>query len=247
MNVIIRFLGAIGLSPCLFAGLICTATGCGAKPDASLTLPFFNGPDLTPEWIEKGSNRYGEIHRIGHFSFVNQDGESITDRDFEDRIYVASFFFATCPGICPVMTSNLAKLQEAFKEDTGVLLLSHTVTPEKDTVPVLKDYARSHGVISGKWHLVTGARGDIYDLARNAYFADEDEDEDEDAGDFLHTENLILVDKQKRIRGVYSGTQRTDIRRLIEDIEVLKGEYGRGPSGLDTVENANYHQEKPDG
>ena len=243
MKVITRFLEAIGLNPCLFAGLICTAIGCGANRDAPLTLPFFNGPDLAPEWIERGSDRYGEIHRIGHFLFVNQDGEPITGRDFEDRIYVASFFFTTCPGICPAMTSNLAKLQEAFKEDTGVLLLSHTVTPEKDTVPVLKNYAWSHGVISGKWHLVTGSREDIYDLARNAYFADEDED----AGDFLHTENLILVDKQKRIRGVYSGTQRTDIRRLIEDIEVLKREYGRGPGRLDTAEGALYHQEKPDG
>lgn len=220
MATTIHFFREIILNSYLFGWIIFTMIGCNERNELPPTLPFFNTPNLKPEWIEKRSIKYDNIHRIEKFSFLNQDGKRVTNQNFEDRIYIASFFFSTCPGICPLMTSNLVKLQEAIKEDHHVLLLSHTVTPLKDTVPVLKNYAQSHGILSKKWHLVTGKRKEIYNLARNSYFADEDEG----TNNFLHSENLFLIDKLKRIRGVYNSTQRMDIKRLIEDIEVLKSE-----------------------
>ncbi len=208
--------------------LVLLAFACGeantkvTKDDTSTRLPFYNNASFTPNWIDLASPNYKNIHTIPNFAFVNQSGQPITQQTFEDKIYVANFFFTSCPGICKKLTNNLSIVQKAFVNDADVLLLSHSVTPENDSVPRLKKYAALYGVIDGKWHLVTGDRKAIYDIARRAYFADEDLGEVKNENDFLHTENVLLIDKHKHIRGVYKGTLEVDMQHLIDDIKTLK-------------------------
>ncbi len=204
----------------ILAGLV--MMGCRNNEQAAIDLPFYRNVAMTPEWIAESSEEYAAIHRVGDFSFVDQDGGTVTEADFEGKIYVANFFFVHCTAICPTMRTNLAKIQEAYRDDDAVLLLSHTVMPETDTVPVLQNYATVNNVISGKWHLVTGSREAVYALARDAYFADLEADLTED--NILHSENFFLVDQHRRIRGVYNGTLPLDVERLIEDIATLKKE-----------------------
>ncbi len=194
------------------------------KVNKETTLPFFNSALFTPEWIATDTPEYLDIHTIPAFSLLNQEGKSVTKKTYEGKIYVADFFFVSCPGICPVLEKNMSKIQEKFKEDKEVLLLSHTVMPTKDSVSVLKKYALENDIVSEKWNLVTGNKKEIYDLARKAYFADEDfvKTKDEDA--FVHTENFILIDKKGRIRGVYNGTISLEVERLIRHINLLKKE-----------------------
>ena len=201
----------------ILAGLV--LMGCTNDQDV-LVLPFYRNADLTPEWLAQPSADEAAMHQVGDFAFVNQDGEMVTAHDFAGKIYVANFFFVHCPGICPTMRTNLAKIQQAFLDDDAVLLLSHTVQPETDTVPVLQNYATVNDVVSGKWHLVTGTREAIYALARDAYFADLEADLAED--NFLHSENFYLIDQAGRIRGIYNGTLPLDVQQLIEDIAILK-------------------------
>jgi len=137
-------------------------------------LPYYNEASFMPQWLTPNSIRVEAFHKIPDFSLTDQDGKSITNKTFDNKIYVADFFFTTCPGICPKMTANMSVLQNEFKEDNDVLLLSHSVTPKSDSVSVLKKYAVENGVISTKWHLVTGERTEIYDLGRNSYFVEED-------------------------------------------------------------------------
>jgi protein SCO1/2 len=184
-------------------------------------LPYINKPDFTPEWISKTDPSYSSIHTIPPFSFTDQDGKTITEQTVAGRIYVADFFFTSCASICPKMTNNIAVLQEAFKNNTQVIFLSHTVMPERDSVPVLKKYALEKGVITGKWHLLTGSREDIYRLAKKEYYAGDTIGYYQAGNEFLHTENFILLDKQRRIRGVYNGTLAVEIDRLKEDIQTL--------------------------
>jgi protein SCO1/2 len=177
-----------------------------------------------PQWLTPNSIRVEAFHKIPGFSFTDQEGSTITDETFDDKIYVADFFFTTCPGICLKMTANMSVLQDEFKEDGDVLLLSHSVTPKSDSVAVLKKYAVENGVISTKWHLVTGERSEIYDLGRNSYFVEEDLGVTKTDEDFLHTENFVLIDKNKHIRGIYNGLNKTAIQQLIADIQTLKQE-----------------------
>lgn len=185
-------------------------------------LPFFNTASFTPEWIEVGSKKYDAIHSIPEFSFMNQDGKVITQDFYRGKIYIADFFFVSCPGICPKLTKNMGILQEKYKSDDDILLLSHTVMPWKDSVPELKKYALKNEIDSNKWNLVTGERDEIYRIARNAYFADEDFVKTQDESAFIHTENFILIDKKGRIRGVYNGTLELETKRLMKHIEILK-------------------------
>ncbi|PKH51192.1 SCO family protein [Tenacibaculum sp. Bg11-29] len=196
----------------------------GSKVNKETTLPFFNSAEFTPEWIAKGSSEYNYIHTVPDFNLINQEGKTITKQYYKDKIYVTDFFFATCPGICPILEKNMSKLQEKFKNDSNVLLLSHTVMPVKDSVSVLKKYALDNEIVSGKWNLVTGDKKQIYNLARKGYFADEDFGKTQDEDAFIHTENFILVDKKGRIRGVYNGTLALETKRLIRHIEILKKE-----------------------
>ena len=163
------------------------------------------------------------FHTVQSFSFVNQFNDTITEKAIENKIYVADFFFATCQSICPKMSSQLVHVQNAFKNDNGVLILSHTVNPSNDTVEVLKGYAQSYGAIKDKWHFLTGNKKAIYDMARYSYLVNALE-EDGTAEGFLHSELFILVDAQKRVRGMYDGTDSVAVVKLISDIKLLKQE-----------------------
>jgi len=187
----------------------------------SESLPFINQPDFTPEWIEKSDPAYSTIHSVPAFSFIDQDGMTVTEQTVEDKIYVTDFFFTRCGSICPRMTTNMKSLQDKFKDNKDVIFLSHSVTPELDSVQALKNYAEEKGVISGKWHLLTGDKEAIYSLARKEYFAGDTIGYYKTEDDFLHTENFILVDKHRRIRGVYNGTLAVEMDRLVEDINTL--------------------------
>lgn len=175
---------------------------------------------VNPELVDSTIQHISKYHKIADFSFVNQNGEIVTQEDYKNKIYVADFFFTTCPTICPIMQDNMVILQEKFKENPEVMLLSHTVMPHIDSVPVLKQYALEKGVIDSKWNLVTGKKEDIFYIARKSYLAVKTETEGE-WYDMVHTENFILVDEERRIRGFYDGTKTEDIERLIGDIEFL--------------------------
>lgn len=192
------------------------------KQSRTEVLPYYNEATFTPIWLETNASEVNQLHKIPEFKLLNQDGDLVTNETFNDKIYVADFFFTSCPGICPAMTKNMNVLQVTFKDDPEVLLLSHSVTPEMDSISVLKNYAEAHGVISGKWHLVTGNQEEIYNLGRKSYFVEEDLGLQKNTDEFLHTENFILVDKNKHIRGIYNGLNRASIEQLIADIKTLK-------------------------
>ena len=192
--------------------------------DKTKALPFYNSAAFTPEWIAESDDSYATIHTIAPFQFTNQNSQNITNKDFRGKIYIADFFFTTCPSICPILAKNMRSIQETYKEDKDILLLSHSVMPWVDTVEKIKKYALDKKVIDTKWHLVTGDRKAIYKIARTSYFADEDFKKTKDESEFIHTENFVLVDKKGRIRGVYNGTLALDIRRLKRHIEILKKE-----------------------
>ncbi len=169
---------------------------------------------------EKGDSVY---HTIPDFEFVNQYGKKISKKDFDGKIFVADFIFTTCQSICPKMSEQLTRVQEKIKEQDDVLLLSHTVDPENDSVPVLLNYAQKMGAHEGKWHFVTGEKKTIYDIARYGYYVTALEG-DGGPDDFIHSEKLMLIDKQGRIRGYYDGTADTSVKRLMDEIKVLKFE-----------------------
>jgi len=194
------------------------------KKDSLVSLPFFNQPDCTPEWIGETDSAYKNIHAIPSFSFLDQNGIVVDENLVNGKIYVANFFFTKCRNICPKMTNNMHLLQESFKEDTSILLLSHSVTPETDDVKVLNKYALDNKVDAAKWHLLTGDKKAIYGLAKQQYFAGDTVGYYQSGNEFLHTENFILVDQHRRIRGVYNGTLPVEINRIIEDIAILKSE-----------------------
>ncbi|MEM6293403.1 MAG: SCO family protein [Myxococcota bacterium] len=193
------------------------AQGRGAGP-----LPFYGDAAFTPHWLEPGSEVVEAFHRIPSFSFTNQAGDEVTDQTFAGKIYVADFFFTTCPGICKSMTKNMAMLQDAFADDDRVRFLSHSVTPDVDDVSRLATYAEANGVREGTWHLVTGDREEIYRLGRRAYFADEDQGREVADDEFLHTENFVLVDGNGHIRGIYNGLNKASLHQLIADVERLE-------------------------
>ena len=197
--------------------------GCKTTPK-ELPLPFYNKPDFTPEWINRTDTAYQHIHTIPAFSFTDQDGQTITEKTVAGKIYVADFIFTRCGGICPKMTDNMGTLQQKFKADTGVLFLSHSVTPDMDSVPVLKNYAAKKGIISGKWHVLTGNLAEIYTLAKKQYYAGDTVGYYQTGNEFLHTENFLLIDRHRRIRGVYNGTLPLEMQRLEEDIITLEKE-----------------------
>ena len=184
------------------------------------TLPVYNPADVNPELVDSTVQYVSKYHTIDNFSFVNQNGKTITQKNYEGKIYVADFFFTTCSSICPKMTSNMEDLQRAFINNPKVMLLSHTVTPEIDSVPVLKKYAVSKGIDDSKWNLVTGDKKEIYSLARKSYLAVK-LGKPKELYDMVHTENFVLVDTHKRVRGFYDGTKKEEIKRLIDDINWL--------------------------
>lgn len=188
------------------------------------TLPILKPADFNPKLVDESLKYSFNDHEVGDFVLINQDGDSVTPKTFNNKIYVANFIFTTCPGICPIMTKKMENVYQKFFENKNFSIISHSVTPEMDSVPVLKEYAKKHFAVAPQWHFVTGNRKLIYDLARKHYFAALDEG-DGSLQDFVHTENVLLIDPQKRIRGVYDGTDDEEIERLMDDIEILFKEY----------------------
>lgn len=213
----------------LFSIITITAFYFVLKPNK--TLPVYNPSDVNPELVDSTVQYVANNHTIADFKFTNQNGKSITQKDYEGKIYVADFFFTTCQSICPKMTNNMGWLQEQLKDNPNVLLLSHSVTPEIDNVDVLKNYAKQKGVIDGKWNLVTGDKKEIYYIARKSYLAVKTGKPSE-MYDMVHTENFILVDSKRRVRGFYDGTNLDgptekgikNVTQLLEDIQFLCNE-----------------------
>jgi protein SCO1/2 len=209
-----KFFGALLVFSIIVISLFYTAL----KPKK--TLPIYNPSDVNPELVDTTVQYVANKHFIADFSFTNQNGKTITQKDYEGIIYVADFFFTTCKSICPKMTTNLVDVQKAFLNNPKVKLLSFTVTPDIDSVSVLKDYAELNGVVDSKWNLVTGDKKAIYTMARKSYLAVK-QGKPEEQYDMVHTENFVLVDSKKRVRGFYDGTNKEEIQRLIEDINWL--------------------------
>lgn len=183
-------------------------------------LPIYNPSDLNPELVDKSLHNSSENHTVADFDLINQNGKIITQEDYKEKVYIVDFFFTNCLGICPIMTDNMAKLQEEFLSNKNIMLLSLSVTPEIDSASVLRAYADDKGVIDAKWNIATGDKKHIYELARKSYFAVVEQG-DGGLQDFIHTPNFILVDKKKQIRGIYDGTKEEEIVRLINDIRIL--------------------------
>ncbi len=183
-------------------------------------LPIYQPASVNSELVDTTIVHKINYHKISDFSLTNQNGETITQNKFDNKIYVADFFFTTCQSICPIMTKNMKEIQDKLIKDSEVLLLSHTVFPEIDSVEVLKKYAIENDVIDSKWDLVTGDKKQIYDLARKSYLAAKDNSFGE--YEMIHTENFVLIDKKKQIRGFYDGTNKEEIDKLYEDIKILK-------------------------
>ena len=186
-------------------------------------LPIFQPAQVNVDLVDSTIQHVKKYHTIADFSLINQNGKTVTQDTYNNKIYIADFFFTTCQTICPIMTDNMVILQNKLKQDPDVMLLSHTVTPEIDSVAQLKNYALNKGVLDSKWNLVTGDKKEIYQLARKSYLAVKSNG---DGGeyDMIHTENFILVDQKKRIRGYYDGTLEEDIESLLNDIDILKKE-----------------------
>ena len=176
------------------------------------------------ELVDSTLQHVKKYHKIAPFSFENQNGKTITQDDYEGKIYIADFFFTTCPSICPKMTANMVGIQEEILNDSTVMLLSYSVTPKIDSVLQLKKYAIEKGVNDQKWNLLTGNKKEIYTMARKSYLVVK---EDGDGGpyDMIHTENFILVDPKKRIRGFYDGTDTLAMSELLLDLEILQDEF----------------------
>ena len=184
-------------------------------------LPYYNDESFTPHWLTPNTKEEKQFHKIPDFNLVDQLGDTLTQKSFDNQVYITDFFFTSCPGICLKMTNNMTKVQEAFLDNSEVAILSHSVTPSIDSVSVLKTYAEKNGVINSKWHLVTGDKTEIYNLGRNEYFVENDLGIPKDINDFLHTENFLLIDKNKHIRGIYNGLNRASIAQLITDTQAL--------------------------
>jgi len=188
-----------------------------------VTLPIFSPNMVSSELVEDSIHHVKKYHKISNFSLTNQNGETVTEENYNNKIYVADFFFTTCPSICPIMTENMFYIQEkTINKD--ILLVSYSVTPEIDSVAQLKKYAIEKGVDDSKWNLLTGEKKDIYELARKSYLVAKNNG---DGGkyDMIHTENFVLIDKEKRIRGFYDGTNKEEMDKLLNDIQILENSY----------------------
>ena len=188
-----------------------------------VTLPIFSPNMVSSELVEDSIHHVKKYHKISNFSLTNQNGETVTEENYHNKIYVADFFFTTCPSICPIMTENMFYIQEKTV-NKDILLVSYSVTPEIDSVAQLKKYAIEKGVDDSKWNLLTGEKKDIYELARKSYLVAKNNG---DGGkyDMIHTENFVLIDKEKRIRGFYDGTNKEEMDKLLNDIQILEKSY----------------------
>ena len=196
--------------------LICGVFSCNQTKE----LPVYNPSDFNPELVDVSLHNKSKNHTVADFELLNQNGETITQDHYKDKIYVVDFFFTSCPTICPIMTTNMVVLQNEFLKNEDIMFLSLSVTPTIDSIPVLRKYATEKGVIDSKWNVTTGNKKHIYELARKSYFAVVEQG-DGGLQDFIHTPNFILVDKKKQIRGIYDGTNNKEIERLVNDLYIL--------------------------
>ena len=184
-------------------------------------LPYYKSSDFVPVW---DSPEIESFHKIRPFKLEDQEGKQFSEKDLDGKISVVDFFFTSCPGICPKMTNSMSKIQEEFKNDDQVQMISHSVTPDKDSVSVLAEYAQKKKIQYSKWKLLTGSKEEIYNLGRKFYFVEEDLGENNDSSIFLHTENFVLIDKNRIIRGIYNSLDPNSMTSLNEDIKVLEKE-----------------------
>lgn len=198
---------------------------CNEDNSSNIKLPYYNQPDFTPIFILNPQDVNKKIiHTINDFSLLNQDSVFINQHFIEGKIHVANFIFTACGSICPVMTNNMKLVADSLIDDDNLVFLSYSVTPWIDHPFVLKKYISLNGITNKNWHFLTGSKSNIYQLARKSYFAEEDIGFSKDSTEFLHTEHFILVDKTKRIRGIYNGTLALEMHQLIEDIKTLEKE-----------------------
>lgn len=198
---------------------------CAKKEDNFIALPYYNEPNFTPIFLKDEAVIKKRIHHtIADFSFLNQDSILINQNVFKNKIHVANFIFTRCGSICPTMTQNLKIVSDRLQDYKDIIFLSYSVTPWIDKPSVLKKFKRNYEITNKNWHFLTGKKGAIYTLARQSYFAEEDIGFSKDSSQFLHTEHFILVDKTKRIRGIYNGTLQLEMEQLIDDIRTLKKE-----------------------
>ena len=199
--------------------------GCKEKTDVPIFLPYYNEPDFTPYFFKNKDDVAKLIpHKIDDFSFLNQDSLFIDQKTIMGKIHVANFIFTSCGSICPVMTQNMKMISDSLKNDSDIVYLSYSVTPWIDKPYVLNKYKKRNEINNTNWHFLTGNKAAIYKLARQSYFAEEDIGFSKDSTEFLHTEHFILVDKTRRIRGVYNGTLKLEMQLLIDDINTLESE-----------------------
>jgi len=203
--------------------------GCSDIEKNIIQLPYYNEPTFTPVFVDKkGAIAVNIKHTISDFAFLDQDSSLVTQKTIENKIHVANFIFTSCGSICPTMTRNLKLVSDSLKNDPEVVFLSYSVTPWIDKPGVLKKYKKRNDIQNKNWHFLTGSKAAIYTLARKSYFAEEDLGFTKDSTEFLHTEHFILVDKNKRIRGIYNGTLVLEMQQLVEDINTLKKDLNRG-------------------
>ncbi|MCF6360035.1 MAG: SCO family protein [Cyclobacteriaceae bacterium] len=193
-----------------FFALIISLTTCG-KPE-NKKLPMLG----RHEFLDSDSGIDTVFHTVKDFSFIDQDSSLITNSDFDGKIYVSDFFFTSCPSICPLMKVQMLRVYEKYNDNSEVSILSHTIDPDYDNVKVLKDYAERLEVKSNKWHFVTGVKDSIYNIAQTSYYIGVRDD-----GSFEHSGKFVLVDKQRRIRGVYDGTDEEAVDKLLKDMDIL--------------------------
>jgi len=187
-------------------------------------LPIIQPNMVKFQLVDSTIQHIKRFHKISSFELVNQNNQTVTNEFYDGKIYIADFFFTTCPGICPIMKDNMIDLQKEFLDDDQVYLLSHTVTPEIDSVSVLKNYSIEKGVLDYKWNMVTGDKKQIYELARKSYLVAEDIETSSEY-DMIHTENFVLIDPERRIRGFYDGTDKESMKQLVKDVYILKQEF----------------------
>lgn len=194
------------------------------KPKKQKDLPIINPIDVQEEMVDPEMLRIGQGHTIGNFSFKNQYNKTITQKEIEGKVFVAEYFFTTCQSICPIMNVQMQRIQKEYKENSKVKILSFTVDPDVDNVEQMKKYSQQQLAVSGQWHFLTGKKEDLYSLARKSFFVlkpAEAQNQGDAGSDFIHTNNFVLVDQQKRIRGYYDGTSQKEVTELIKDISRL--------------------------
>ncbi|NND76890.1 MAG: SCO family protein [Flavobacteriales bacterium] len=207
--------GLIFIIGSIIAGILLT-------PDNSLRV--FDPADVNPILVDDSLKDLAEGHRVKPFKLLDQHGNETSDQWLDDKVYVIDFFFTTCQSICPIMTSQMDRAANSLSDEDEVRFLSVSVIPQQDSVPVLKAYADRIEIDYDQWRLLTGDKQQIYEMARKSYFVLKPAETGEGDGgvsDFIHTNNFVLVDKQKRIRGYYDGTNTKDVDRLIKEVKIL--------------------------